>query len=64
MFFSSIPDDFKPAGEGGVTRAYTIIGFHEYEKLDDGRIRFRGIMQNDFNLPGTMGKIGAAAALN
>ena len=47
-----------------MTRAYTIVGFQEFFKREDGKIVFTTIMQNDFNLSGAMGKIAAAAALN
>jgi len=37
--FSSIPDELKPP-EPKVSRAYTILGFHEFEILDDKRVKY------------------------
>jgi len=37
--FSSIPDELKPA-EPKVSRAYTVFGMHEFEILDDKRVKF------------------------
>jgi len=39
VFFSSVPDEFRPPNEG-TTRAYTISGFHVFEKLEDGRVKY------------------------
>lgn len=63
MIFTSLPDEIKPF-EAKVTRAYSIVGFHVFEPLEDGRILFEGLMQNDFNVGGGIGKIGAAAAIS
>lgn len=50
--------------EENVTRAYTVISLSSFEVLEDKRVKFTSFVQNDFNLVGAMGKIGAAAALN
>jgi hypothetical protein len=63
IYFSAIPDENKMP-EKGIERAYSVFGFHVFEKLTDGRILFSGLMQTDLNLTGAMGKIGAATALN
>jgi hypothetical protein len=56
--YSSTPDDLREP-DAKISRAYTIIGLHEFEVLDDKRIKFTSLMQNDFNLaPGALGKIG------
>lgn len=49
IVFTSIPDEMQPA-ENNIVRATTILGYHCFEKLDDGRIKFTGVMQNDFCL--------------
>lgn len=51
IYVSSVPDQFKPV-EGEIVRATTLIGFHSFERAEDGRIRFNGLMQNDFNVGG------------
>ena len=64
IYFSSIPDEIQPA-EKYVIRATTIIGYHCFERMDDGRVKFTGVMQNDFNLGnGPAASVGKAATLN
>lgn len=46
-----------------ISRAYSITGFHVFQKLPDGRILFTAVNQNDFNLSGAMGKIATAVAV-
>lgn len=59
-----MPDDLR-APEAKIVRATTILGFHVIELLEDGRIKFEGIMQNDFNLgTGMMARAAAATALS
>jgi len=61
--YSSTPNDLREPDEE-ISRAYTIIGLHAFEVLDDKRIKFTSLMQNDFNITGALGKIGYAAVLN
>ena len=49
IFFSSVPDSMMQI-ENGVTRATVILGIHMFEKMEDGRLRFQAIVQNDFNM--------------
>jgi len=63
IYFSSIPDEIQPP-QDKVSRAYTLIGFHVFERLPDGRILYTALNQNDFNLKGALGKMGAAMAVN
>lgn len=63
IYFTSYPDELKPP-DAKVVRAQTILGFHVIEILEDGRIKFEGIMQSDFNLgTGMMARAAAATAL-
>jgi hypothetical protein len=63
ILYSSTPDELK-APDASISRAYTVVGLHQFEVLDDKRVKLTCLMQTDFNLPGTMGKIGSAAVLN
>jgi hypothetical protein len=64
VIFTSIPDDIQPT-DSSTTRAHTILGYHVFEKLDDGRVKFGGIMQTDFKLgTGPMGKVAQTGTLN
>ena len=63
IFFTSIPDTFRPA-EGKITRAYSIMGFHIFERLEDGRLKFTGLAQTDINIgTGTMARMATATAM-
>eukprot|EP00347_Sterkiella_histriomuscorum_P006912 403350956 len=65
VYFSSIPDEYLPAEDEDVVRAYGITGFQRYEKLKDGRIFYESIMQNDLNAGGPMfSKIAQAASMS
>lgn len=64
VYFTSLPDEILPIEEG-VSRGYTLIGFHCFERQEDGRILMEGIMQNDFNIgTGAMAKIAQAAIMS
>ena len=39
------------------------MGFHVFEQLEDGSIKFEGMMQTDFNVGSGIGKVGAAVAI-
>ena len=51
VYFTSVPDSFKEPKEGTV-RAQTVLGFHVFEKAEDGRVKFTSINQMDVNLKG------------
>jgi len=57
-----LPDEIRPP-EARITRAYSIMGFHVFEKLEDDTIKFEGMMQTDFNVGSGIGKVGAAVAI-
>jgi hypothetical protein len=58
-----VDDSIKPV-EGKITRAYTIVGIHIIEMLEDGRVRLECLMQTDFNITGYFAKLGLTAALS
>ncbi|CDW83282.1 UNKNOWN [Stylonychia lemnae] len=63
IYFTSVDDKIKPI-EDKIVRAYTIVGIHVIELLEDGRIRLECLMQTDFNLTGYFAKLGLTAALS
>ena len=64
VFISSIPDEFL-LNDLDVIRAYTIVGFQRYEKLEDGSIQYQSVLQSDFNAgSGILNRIGQAAAIS
>ena len=63
VYFTSVPDSMLEI-ENGVTRAHVIIGIHMFEKLEDGRLRFQAIVQNDFNMgTGAMAKVATVGII-
>jgi hypothetical protein len=64
IYATSVNDSFREK-EGDVVRATTMIGYNSFERMEDGRIKFNGLMQSDFNVgEGMKGKVAGAAALN
>ena len=64
VFYSSVPDEIKP-NEKNVSRGYSIIGFHQFENLPDGRVLCESIMQSDLNMgTGMSAKVALAAVMN
>lgn len=64
VYFTSVPDSMLEI-ENGVTRAQVIIGIHMFEKMEDGRLRFQALVQNDFNMGiGAMAKVAVVGTLN
>jgi hypothetical protein len=37
VYYSSAPDDVRPVDKN-ISRGYSIIGFHQFENLPDGRV--------------------------
>jgi hypothetical protein len=57
VFFTSMPDVIKPP-DSKTTRAYSIVGFHIFERIEDGRLKFTGLAQTDVNIgTGTMARM-------
>jgi hypothetical protein len=64
VFYSSLPDEMRPADKN-ITRGYSIIGFHQFENLPDGRVLAESIIQSDLNLgTGMTAKMAMAGVVN
>ncbi|CDW77335.1 UNKNOWN [Stylonychia lemnae] len=64
VYFSSLPDEILAAADGE-SRAYTVFGFHVFERQEDGRILMEVITQTDYNVGvGALAKIAQSAVVS